>query len=452
MLCQCCQKALRKKPMMSRFFTGIALWCCSVFGVSAQTLTLTDAISNTLRAHPELRRFAHQATAAQAMITQAGAATPMQMNVGIENALGAGQQSSFKTAQTTLTMSWLLEETQRNAKQQVASRFADQVDIEQRITAIDLAAETATYFITLLAQQETLKLAKLAEREAQFMVNEIAHRVQAAQTHTVDLLRAKASLASKALVVEDLHHEIEASKAQLVAQWQGSLTEADLAQVSVQGELGRVPFMPEFAQLMEQLQQHPQLHWYASQQRIAQSQINLAKVTAQSAWRVTVGARRSEEWDDFSLLANLSIPFGGDDRNAGQIRALNAQQNEQQAKADAWRQRMYTQVLLITHKLKHNLHVVNGLQQEIIPALEAASAQAKAAYQAGSYRYSEWYVVQQELLTAKTQLISAFTNIQQFSIERERLTGATINHARSEATLTPQHSSHSSQPHSTQVQ
>jgi cobalt-zinc-cadmium efflux system outer membrane protein len=184
--------------------------------------------------------------------------------------------------------------------------------------------------------------------------------------------------------------------------------------------------MPDFDVLVEQLKQHPQLQWYATQQRIAQSQINLAQITAQPAWRVSVGASRTEEWDDYSMMASLTIPFGGEHRNDGQIRALNAQQNQQQAQADAWQQRMFTQILLLTHKLKHNLHVIDGLQTSIIPALESANDYAKSAYQQGSYRYSDWYAVQQDLLAAKQQLISAYANMQRFSVERERLIGARL--------------------------
>lgn len=416
-------KRTSKKPIVSRFLVGVTLLCSSSFAVQAETLTLQEAISKTLKSHPELRRFAHQNSAAQAMIQQAAAPTPMQANIMMENALGTGSQASFKAAQTTLSLSWLLEDKVLDSRKQVATTQANQVDVEQRIQAIDLAAETAGYFITLLAQEEELKLAKQAERQAQHMLLEITERVNAAQTNPVDQLRAKANLSGKTLVVEDLVHEIEATKAQLVAQWQGDLNESALDELRAIGRLGQLPHLPTLDALAEQLQQHPRLQWYATQQRIAQSQINLAKITAQPAWRVTVGARRTEELDDYSMMASLSIPFGGEDRNDGQIRALNAQQNQQQAQADAWQQRMYTQLLLLTHKLKHNLHVIEGLQREIIPALESANQQAMAAYQQGSYRYSDWYDVQQDLLNAKQQLITAYTNMQQFSVERERLTG-----------------------------
>lgn len=88
---------------------------------------------------------------------------------------------------------------------------------------------------------------------------------------------------------------------------------------------------------------------------------------------------------------------------------------------------MSTQLLLLTHKLKHNRHVIEGLSREAIPALEQASNKAVKDYNSGSYRYTDVYAVQQELVTTQIELIQAYTNIQLFSIELERLTGSSIS-------------------------
>jgi cobalt-zinc-cadmium efflux system outer membrane protein len=82
---------------------------------------------------------------------------------------------------------------------------------------------------------------------------------------------------------------------------------------------------------------------------------------------------------------------------------------------------------LLSHQLKHNRHVVDSLFEETIPSLEKASTKAGEAYQSGGYRYSDWHAVQQALIAAQTALIEAYTNIQLFNIELERLTGASIS-------------------------
>lgn len=422
MFCRC---RYIKKPTFNRFVGCLFAFLTSstLFTASAETLSLSDAVRKTLATHPDLARYAHQAQISEGHIQQAGAATPMRANIMVENALGTGANASFKALQTTLSLSWLLEDDLLDSRINVATSQASSWQYEQKAVAIDLAAETARYFITLLSQQQKLALAKLAERQAKRLLASAAQRVDAGQTSTVDALRAQAYLASKTLVVEDLVHEIEATKAQLVAQWRGDVSEDALEQLIATGSLSTLPPIQPLAELKAQVKAHPRLRWFATQERIAQSQIQLAKMSAQPAWSVSTGVRRNEEIDDFSLMATLSIPFGGEHRNDGEIRALNALQNQQHAEAQAWQQRLFTQLLLLTHKLKHNHHVIEGLQKNIIPALEAAEHQAQRAYKMGSYRYSQWYEVQQELLAAKQQLIQAFTNMQLFNIELERLTG-----------------------------
>ena len=123
----------------------------------------------------------------------------------------------------------------------------------------------------------------------------------------------------------------------------------------------------------------------------------------------------------------FSIPLGGENRNKGRISALQAKQHQSKTESDALYQRISTQALLLTHKLKHNRHVIESLTNESIPFLEQANVKAGEAYQQGSYRYTDWYAVQQELVEAQTDLIDAYTNIQLFNIELERLTGTSVS-------------------------
>ncbi len=126
------------------------------------------------------------------------------------------------------------------------------------------------------------------------------------------------------------------------------------------------------------------------------------------------------------MTAGVSIPLGSDNRNKGKIAALEAKKNQQAVESDAWFKRMSTQVLLLTHKLKHNRHVIEALSNETIPALELASKKAKAAYEIGRYSYTDLYAIQQDLLASQNELIQAYTHIHLFNIELERLTGASI--------------------------
>lgn len=458
-----------KKPSASRFrgVLKVMLFSAALVPLSAfsqQSMTLQQAIGKTLAQHPELKAYRFMDDAAQGYIQQAGVGTPLKVTLGVEDALGTGDASGISGMETTLGLIWLLEQKQLDSRVGVETQKAKLTAIEQQAKALDLAAETANIFIRLLTQKEQLQLAKLAQYQAQKSLEEITQRVAVGKVNVIDQLRAKADLSKKALVVEDLLHEIEASYAQLAAQWGQQLGEAHQEQAphaqeqhlqashihkgdfqestveqgqaqygeqehgefAVVGDLKRIPTIEQLDVAYEKLKSNPNIRHFATQRRVAESEIALARVSANPAWQINAGLRRSEANDDFGFVAGIAIPFGGENRNQGKIRALQAKQSQQQADAEALFQRISTQILLLTHQLKHNRHVAEGLSTETIPALDEAQQRATKAYRVGNYSYTDLYAIQQELLEAQGELIEAYANMQFINIELERLTGASI--------------------------
>ena len=414
------------KPIASRFLRVGKLMITSLSVVSLgafsqQTVKLNEAISYTLQQHPSLKSFSYMQKASEGMIEQASVSSPMTFSAEVEDAFGTGSYSGVSAMQTTLSISWLLEGDKIESRVNVANEKANMAKFKRQIKALNLAAETAKVFITLLSQKEQLKLAKLARNQTKQVLGEIKIRVTAGKLNVIDELRAKAELSRKELTVDDLLHEIQASKAQLAAQWQG---EADFI---VDGDLLTIPTIAQIETVYKKLKSNPRLNIFSSQQQIAEAEIELAKVKQKPSWSVNTGIKRNEFVDDYAVTAGISIPFGSENRNRGKITALRAKQNQSSAESDALYQRISTQLLMLTHKLKHNRHVINGLSTETIPALELASIKAGAAYKIGRYRYTDWYAVQQELVTSQTELIEAYTNIHLFTIELERLTGSSIS-------------------------
>ncbi|NQY88733.1 MAG: TolC family protein [Colwellia sp.] len=425
------RKIINTKPITDRFLIIKKLIIATLSAVSLTTLaqqpftqqsiTLYSAISYTLQQHPELKSFSHMQDAAMGLIEQAAIASPIIINAGVEDVLGTGSYSGVAGMQTTLSISWLLEGDIIESRVNAANQKATVSMFEKEVKALDVAAQTAKIFITLLSQQEQLVLAKLARNHAKRLLREIESRVAVGKVNIIDELRAKADLSKKELTVEDFHHEIGASKAQLAAQWQGD------TDFTINGTLIGIPSIAQVEAAVEKLKSNPRLKIFASQQRIAESEIELAKANQNPAWSINTGIKRNEAVDDFSFIAGISIPFGGENSNRGRITAWQAKKNQSIAESDAWFKRISIQLLLLTHKLQHNLHVIAGLSSETIPLLEQASVKAAEAYSLGNYRYTDLYAVQQELVATQIELIQAYTNIQLFNIELERLTGSSIS-------------------------
>lgn len=420
------RKKNNSKPIGNRFML-INKWLIASLSLvslgtfAQQTVTLNKAIANSLTQHPELKSFAYMQQASTGLIEQAKVASPITFNADVEDVLGSGNHDGVASMQATLSISWLLEDDIIASRVKVANQKSTVTAFKREVKALDIAAETAQIFIILLSQQEQLVLAKLARNQANKLLSEINMRVKAGRLNVIDELRAKADLSKKELIVEDLIHEIEASKAQLAAQWQGN------AEFTVDGSLLGIPTIAQVEMAYEKLKSNPRLQVFASQQRIADSEIALAKAEQKPAWSVNTGFKRNEALGDFAFTAGISIPLGDENRNRGQIMALHAKKNQSLVESDAWFKRISTQLLLLTHKLKHSRHVIEGLSNETIPVLELASIKASEAYKRGSYRYTDLYAVQQELISSQVELIQAYTNIQLFNIELERLTGSSIS-------------------------
>jgi len=387
-----------------------------------ETLNLSQAISFALSEHPEMSVFGHQRKSLDARIKQAGVLPRPTIGFTIEDAMGTGTHSNFGAAQSTLSIAWVLEQSAIEKRVDAATNAATQVDFDIEIKALDISAYTAKLFIESLILEQRLQLAELAEKQADSALSAITRRVEAGKSLSIEQLQSKAELVRRSLEVEDLDHELKASRYQLVAQWGGEVSDYVL-----QGELLNVPAIKDLSSQLAKLQAHPALLAFANKQRIAQSQIELARIEARPKWQVSAGIKRYESTDDYGIVAGISIPFGKDSRSLGEVRVIQAQQAEYQSQSDVFTRKLSTQLFVLLQNMEHSKHVIDALTEQVIPLLEKASEEASKAYDIGRLGYLEWTSIRQELLSTQAQLLDAYQAIHLQYIEIQRLTGASLS-------------------------
>jgi len=387
-----------------------------------EALNLSQAISFALAEHPEMSVFGHQRKALDAKVKQAAVLPRPTIGFTIEDAMGTGTHSNFGAAQSTLSIAWVLEQRAIEKRVDAATNAVTQVDFDIEIKALDISAYTAKLFIESLILEQRLQLAELAEQQADSALSAIRRRVEAGKSLSIEQLQSKAELVRRSLEVEDLEHELEASRYQLVAQWGGEVND-----YVPQGELLNVPVVKDLPSQLAKLQAHPALLAFANKQRIAQSQIELARIEARPKWQVSAGIRRYEATDDYGLVAGISIPFGNDSRSLGEVQVIQAQQAEYQSQADVLARKLNTQLFVLLQNMKHSKHVIDTLTEQVIPLLEKATEEASIAYDIGRLGYLEWTSIRQELLSTQAQLLDAYQAIHLQHIEIQRLTGASLS-------------------------
>lgn len=393
---------------------------------SRTTISLPDAVNKTLSNNPDLLAFDLELKAQQGRVLQAGLAPSPALKFELEDALGSGVYNGLSSAQTTISIDWVVERGFRQHLVAAADVGSSLVTIEANIMRLDLAAETARRYLTCLAFQARVLTADSNIALATATIDAVEKRVKAGKAPLAERYRAQAELARKQLQREDIEHERATANRRLAAQW--GATSPSFAHVS--GDIYKPPNIVSFQSLHAQLQRNPELAKLMSQQRLQATQLLLAKAQNKPNWRLNTGVRYSGDNDDVALVSGITIPFGKRTRNPGKIATASANLEKIALAKNAANIRIETTLYVVYEQLRHSLHVLDALRTAVIPPLEQALTDTRRAYELGRYSYLEWRSVQAELLDAQETLLETSIDAHRYVIEIERLTGAQVTQSR----------------------
>jgi len=387
-----------------------------------QRISLHQAINDTLLHNPALKSFSYEISAQKGREYQAGLSRSPEVNLTLEDALGTGVFNGVNSAQTTISIGWVLEGKVRQGFKDVAVAGSLALSNEVKIKQLDMAAETTRLFLICLANQARRINADNTVKLANDTVVAVKKRVSAGNTPAAELLRAEADLTRKQLDRENIIQTLTSALHLLAAQWSETHPEF----MGVEGDIFKLPTPLTFEAFKNRLQQSPNFLRLLSDKRLKQAQLTLAQSKSEPEWRVNMGVRHFESINEQALVAGISIPFGERSRNEGGIRTAREKVLQTQALQDALKVEMETTLFVLYQALQHNMRRVYAYRNKIIPNLEKALAQTRSAYNLGRYSYFEWRSVQAELLNARTSLIEDSMAAHLKVIEIERLTGATL--------------------------
>lgn len=425
-----------KKPTDNRFFgclfklagfAGAAIY----FGLpghlmAAETrprdLTLRQTVELSLKNNPTLASYQYRVKSANAYAQQAAIGEKPEINLTLEDALGTGEHTGFDNAQSTLSISWILQGGLLDQRVKSAQSKTNVLEIERDIQRYDVAAQTAHAFLTVLANQERLVVAKKAQQHALQILKEIQKRVDAGRSPYADKLQSEVNLERRELEVEDIQHELKSAKKVLASQWGSSSVDF----FKVTGTLTLNEQTINYDTLENEINSNPQVRYFLTQQRVIDTEITLANEEVKNRWRFNTGVRRYESTKDYGLTFGVSLPLGGSTRNQHQISALTAEQDRYAADAQAKEIQLSTQLYVLYQELQRSYHVNNALTQKILPRLEQALAETQKAYSLGKYSYREWYALQNEVLDTRMELIDVRLKAHNNLTEIERLTGLNL--------------------------
>jgi cobalt-zinc-cadmium efflux system outer membrane protein len=385
-------------------------------------LDLRTALTRAAEHNKELAAFEYQFKEQEGRVEQAGLIPNPNLSLVVEDAVGSGSFEGFDSAQTTLSLGWVLERTIRRRRVAAAEAGSALLLTDAEILRLDLAAETAQRFLSSLATQTRLENAEEAVALAEDTVTAVSRRVRAGKSPSAELSRAEAGLATAKLARDDVGHELAIAYHRLAAQW--GEVEPGFSRVS--GELLTVPTTEPFATLQGRIDQNPRLTRFVSEARVAQANVRLAEAKRWPTLRPSVGVRRYEATDDFAAVAGVTIALPVLNRNQGRVTESRAALSRTRADAEATRVRVHTALFEVYEELQHHLHRASTLRDDVIPRLAKALDETRRGYEKGRYSYFEWRSVQADLLEARNELVEASTGAHRLVIALERLTGERV--------------------------
>ena len=419
---------MRAQKIVMTSAVSTALLVISALSLAAEEITLEQAIINTITQNPELQAFGYELRAQNGVILQAGLSPKPELTVTVEDVLGTGVAQGLSGAQTTASISWVLEGQLRQRRIDAARTGSLVLASEAEVMRLDAAAQTARYYTQALAHQARLQLAAQSISLAEDTVTTISQRVAAGTSPRSDLARARAELSMRELMREDLNHELVGFYHRIAAQW-GAL-EPDFSHVG--GDLTNLPAVEPYPSLEARIEQNPDLTRFLSEQRLHESTLLLEQARRNSLWQFNAGVRRMERSSDVGFVAGVTIPLNRGNQNQGRIEEARVRLAQSSARQEAERIRVMTSLFLFHQELEHSLHIIESLRSDVIPEYELALSEVRRAYELGSSSYMEWLQVQNDLLSAREQLLEASVLAHQNMIEIERLTGVRIAQTGSE--------------------
>jgi outer membrane protein, heavy metal efflux system len=404
--------------------TGLAFGAVAVAPAADAPLTLREALSRTLQSNPDLAAYQYVLKAQDGRITQAGLRPNPTLSAELENVLGSGDTKGFDAAELTIGLSQLIELGGLRDKRVASARIEREgLEVEGHVARLDLIAETARRFVSLVSQQEEHRLTHLAVELADKTAAVVKRRVEAAKSPEAEQDRAAVALERARIADAHAEHELLAARSDLAASW--GATEPDFTEAAA--DLYQLPDLGPYPDLVAALERTPDLTRYLSEARLRDSEITLALASRRPGIEVGAGVRRFEESNDAALLFSIGIPLPIADRNQGVIAAAQALKDGAEAQRAAALVKARAQLFRNYRELLDQRQQVTALRERALPRMEAALKNTEYAYDRGRYSYLELVDAQRELLEVRDGLIDAAAAYHLTLIEIERLTGTAVS-------------------------
>ena len=374
-------------------------------------LTLDDAFARVAKAHPDLRLLRPRQQVLLAEREQALLRPAWTVGAQLENVLGSGQASGLQGAELTVSLATVFE---RGGKLD-----ARRVLAERRL---DLLADTARRHLAMAGARSQRDIADRDIAQRKRTVAGARQRLQAGASPESVVLTAQAALARAELDRARAVERYAAARQHLAALWGERAPTFDVAA----GDPLQLADIGDAEALSALLGRTPELQQFASEQRIREARLQLARSDVRGDIDWSFGVRRLQAGGDVGLVASIAMPLGARSRAQPAIHAAEAEIASLEIERESRDIALYSTLVEAHGRYRVAQLEVARLREDVLPKLAKAETAAERAYRAGAISYLEWAQLQSERTAAYRQQLDVALDAQRALIELQRLTGDAI--------------------------
>ncbi len=386
------------------------------------SLSLSDAIKQTLVHSPKLAIYPHELRIAEAQIIQSGITPNPRLSLNIDNVLGTGAMSGISGAETSLRLSQLIELGDKRQHRMALTQAKQQnLNAEFELARVQVLADVTQDYYEVLRLSSLVDLkAKCVELEAQALAKSQL-LAKAGAVSQADVAKLALVLANSELATQALQSQLQQAKLALAMNWLGNETIGSLTE-SLTSPLD----YPDLAQVLSAIDRAPEYLVLASQQGVVNAQLGLAQAKATADLDISAGIKRSELSDDTGLLLSVSMPLTLTNPNEGNILAARIEQQKQQDSQRIYRQQLSAKLSQLYVAMDASAKQAQMIESQTLPLAKQLLIETQMAYEAGQANVLQLVDAQSQLFSLEQSWIQA--KYQAFSqlLTLERLTGQAL--------------------------
>jgi len=402
----------------------------AVSAESSSALSLSQALRRAASGNPKLAAADREIGIAAGKRLQAGAIPNPEIAFELDNAFGSGDYRGLRSAETSLTISQLIElGGKRDARIAVGSAELQSARWERAAVRLEILSDTAVAFFNVLSGQRKVQIYDAQIASINRVMPLLQRRLDTGASSPGEIARAQVAADLVRAERERARTTLAIARRELAI-----LMGSDRVDFGyVVGNLNQVGRPPAFTTVLRALDRNPQLVRWTAIRAQKDAELLSARLKPipdlkiELAWKQIRETTELGRRHDHAVRLGASIPIPVWDQNLGSISAAQ----EERAKVEADRAASRAALILTLAKaydtLTGALRELEVLQSSAIPNAQRAAEGIESGYSQGRFSLLEVLDVQGSVAQAALRELEALASFHTSVASIEGLTGVRVN-------------------------